>query len=94
MNRLTDFHGDTTGLLTAIVEALDIPMASIDETDERKHYRLLERRAADVVIVLSVLLRYPGAEVVEDSVREIRHRTASNPVNYTPFRYEEPGDEG
>ncbi|MFI8914460.1 hypothetical protein ACIGW4_22970 [Streptomyces sp. NPDC053513] len=85
MNRRTGFPSDLTGLLTAIVEALDVPMPSVDEADEREHYWLLERRASDVRIGLSVLLEYLDVDVLEDTVREIRHRTASNPITYTPF---------
>ncbi|MFE0651811.1 hypothetical protein ACFVZH_27535 [Streptomyces sp. NPDC059534] len=88
MSRLTDLNGDATGLLAAIVEALDIPIPAIDRADEREHYRLLERRATDVLIGLSALLRHPGAGALEDTARHIRRFTAHTPVTYTPFTFE------
>ncbi|MFD3530093.1 hypothetical protein [Streptomyces sp. NPDC058664] len=93
MNRLTDLDGDVTGLLTAIVEALDVPMPSVRRADEQEHYRLLERRSADVVIALSVLLRHPGNDILDATVRELRRWTARRPVTYTPFRSKEQGGE-
>ncbi|OII63248.1 hypothetical protein BJP40_24920 [Streptomyces sp. CC53] len=92
MSRLTDLSGDVTGLLTAIVEALDMPVPSIQEADEREHYRLLERRSADVRIALAVLLRHPGSGALDDTARDIRDRTAYDPVTYTtPYRSQERG---
>ncbi|MEV7372424.1 hypothetical protein AB0O51_16260 [Streptomyces sp. NPDC090301] len=86
MNGLTDLGGDVAGLLTAIVEALDVPMPSIREVDEQEHYRVLERRSSDVRIALAVLLRHPGSGALDDAAQDIRHRTAGEPVTYTPFR--------
>ncbi|MFG2872924.1 hypothetical protein [Streptomyces sp. NPDC048338] len=91
MSRPADLSGDVTGLLTAIVEALDMPMPSIHEDDEREHYRLLERRSSDVRIALSVLLRFPGSGALDDTIQDLRDRTKRNPVTYTPFASEEHG---
>ncbi|MFE7427823.1 hypothetical protein [Streptomyces sp. NPDC057545] len=79
-------------LLAAVVAALDLPLPTIDEADERAHHRLLELRAGDVRVVLEVLARspyYPGA--VTESAAEIRRRTDREPVDYAPFVFREEG---
>ncbi|MFC8289825.1 hypothetical protein ACFUJ0_12495 [Streptomyces sp. NPDC057242] len=94
MSKLTDFHGDVTGLLTAIVEALDVPTPSTRKADEQEHHTLLTLRAADVRIALAALLRYPGAGVLDDTVQDIRRWTLRHPVTYTPFHSQKQGEEG
>ncbi|MDX3536971.1 hypothetical protein PV721_21860 [Streptomyces sp. MB09-01] len=72
-----------TDLLDAIVEALDLPLPSIEEADERAYYRLLERRALAVRIILQI-----NRTVTRDpcvAVEAIRTRTAEEPITYTPF---------
>ncbi|MET9723566.1 hypothetical protein [Streptomyces zaomyceticus] len=94
MSRPTDLSGETLGLLAAIVTALDLPMPTITTDDEREHYRVLERRAADVRISLAVLLSHPARGVLHDTIRDLSRYVAKNPVTYTPFRFEERGTEG
>lgn len=80
MNDHTEAHVD---LLGAIVEALDLPLPSIEEADERLYYRLLERRALAVRIVIE-----SNRAVTRDprlAADAIRTRTAEEPVTYTPF---------
>ncbi|MGW5776047.1 hypothetical protein [Streptomyces sp. NPDC003863] len=77
---------DVADLLTAIVEALDIPLPSIEDADERKHYQLLERRAMDVRIALQSLLRHRSHPDLRDDAAYLRRWTAEYPVTYTPFR--------
>ncbi|GGY30558.1 hypothetical protein GCM10010363_08910 [Streptomyces omiyaensis] len=71
-------------MLTAVVEALDLPLPSNDE--EAAHRDLLDERAAGVRIALSVLLERPRLWLLEDTASYIRERTAQHPVTYTPFR--------
>ncbi|MEV6331471.1 hypothetical protein [Streptomyces sp. NPDC051909] len=92
MSERIEFHGDVAELLAAIVEALDVPMPSIDRADQREHYSLLRARSSDVRIALHALLRYPG--VLDDTIEDIRRWTARNPVTYTPFVFEEREGEG
>ncbi|MEU4955113.1 hypothetical protein [Streptomyces lavendulae] len=70
-------------LLAAIVEALDVPLPSLAYVDERRYYRLLEHRAADVRIAVGVNLAHSGDPWLAAS--EIRRRTAEEPVTYTPY---------
>ncbi|KOG44774.1 hypothetical protein ADK75_34460 [Streptomyces virginiae] len=81
MNKPTETaHAD---LLDAIVEALNVPLPSIAEADERLYYRLLERRALAVRIIVQInrtVTRDPS--VAADAIRT---RTAEEPVTYTPF---------
>ncbi|MEU6165386.1 hypothetical protein [Streptomyces tanashiensis] len=85
---------DVTNLLSAVVEALDIPLPSIEDTDERKYYRLLERRAMDVRISLWSLLRHPDHPDLHHDAAYIRTCTAEQPVTYTPFDSGRTGGEG
>ncbi|WCD89608.1 hypothetical protein KPP03845_106029 [Streptomyces xanthophaeus] len=78
-------------LLAAIVQALDLPLPSITEADERRYYRLLERRALAVRIIIE-----SNRAVTRDPQRAanaIRTRTAEEPITYTPFEPEKNGDE-
>ncbi|WP_079406207.1 hypothetical protein [Streptomyces sp. 3211] len=71
-------------LLDAIVEALDVPLPSIAEADEQLYYRLLERRALAVRIIVQI-----NRTVTQDprvAADAIRTRTAEEPVTYTPFQ--------
>ncbi|MGW2677925.1 hypothetical protein [Streptomyces sp. NPDC001436] len=72
-------------LLAAIVDALDVPLPSLAEADERTYYRLLERRASDVRVVVAVNLSHSRDPWTAAS--EIRRRTAERPVTYTPFEF-------
>ncbi|MGP3685400.1 hypothetical protein ACTVZO_11930 [Streptomyces sp. IBSNAI002] len=87
MNNHTEAHVD---LLEAIVEALSLPLPSIEEADERLYHRLLERRALAVRIIVQV-----NRTVSRDprmAADAIRTRTAEEPVTYTPFEPDEDGD--
>lgn len=76
-------------LLDAIVDALDLPLPSITVADERLYYRLLERRALAVRIVIE-----SNRAVTRDprlAAAAIRTRTAEEPVTYTPYEDEKNG---
>ncbi|MFF4433041.1 hypothetical protein ACFYZ4_28275 [Streptomyces sp. NPDC001513] len=88
MNERTH-NAAVTDLLRAVVEALDVPLPSVAEDDERVYHRLLERRASDVRIVLDVMLRRDGDPWENASI--IRRRTAQEPVTYTPFVFKDGG---
>ncbi|MFF9339302.1 hypothetical protein ACF1CG_05955 [Streptomyces sp. NPDC014773] len=94
MSRLTDLSGGVTELLTAVMEALDIPLPSNDEDDEDAYHGILDERVAGVRIAVSVLLEGPGLWFLEDTARYIRERTAQHPVTYTPFRFTKTEGEG
>ncbi|MCX5304698.1 MULTISPECIES: hypothetical protein [Streptomyces] len=77
-------------LLDAIVDALDLPLPSIEAADERLYYRLLERRALAVRIIIE-----SNRAVTRDprpAADAIRTRTAEEPVTYTPFKDEKDGE--
>ncbi|MFD3777967.1 hypothetical protein [Streptomyces sp. NPDC058612] len=78
-------------LLDAIMDALNLPLPSIAETDERLYYRLLERRALTVRITLRANLTVSrDPQLAADA---IRIRTAEEPVTYTPFKPGKNGEE-
>ncbi|WP_406367233.1 hypothetical protein [Streptomyces sp. NBC_01546] len=79
-------HAD---LLAAIVAALDVPLPSIADTDERLYYRLLEQRACSVRILLRANLAHSRDPWLAAS--SIRRRTAEEPVTYTPFEFTRDG---
>jgi hypothetical protein len=68
-------------LLGAVVEALTVPLPSIDEGDERAYHRLLERRTTDVRIILGSILDYPAVPIDNDA-DDVRARIADTPVTY------------
>ncbi|MGX1504644.1 UNVERIFIED_CONTAM: hypothetical protein RKD43_003269 [Streptomyces graminofaciens] len=82
--------GAVVDLLAAVVAALDLPLPSIDDADERAYHRLLERRTSDVRIALEVKLQYLGDDV-SDTTEAIRRRTAEEPITYTRFDFEASG---
>ncbi|MFF3647372.1 hypothetical protein ACFYXV_01840 [Streptomyces sp. NPDC002181] len=89
MNERTEAaHAD---LLDAIVEALHLPLPSIADEDERLYYRLLERRALAVRIIVAT-----NRAVSRDprlAADAIRTRTAEEPVTYAVFEAEKDGGE-
>ncbi|MDX2558498.1 hypothetical protein PV371_02365 [Streptomyces sp. TX20-6-3] len=85
MSRLTDLPGEVTSLVAAIVEALDLPLPSIEDGDERKHYRVQEKRVQDVTIGLSMLLRYANEMPIAEAADYVRDWTKRHPATYTPF---------
>ncbi|MFF9341621.1 hypothetical protein ACF1CG_18000 [Streptomyces sp. NPDC014773] len=76
---------DVAELLTAVVEALDLPIPSIESADERKHYRLLEDRTMHTRVALQSLLRHRDHPDLADDAAYIRRCTAEYPVTYAPF---------
>ncbi|MEV6687619.1 hypothetical protein AB0N28_20125 [Streptomyces sp. NPDC051130] len=78
-------------LLEAIVAALNLPLPSITEADERLYYRLLERRALAVRIVIEsnrAVSRDPRL-----AAAAIRTRTTEEPVTYTLWDDKKDGGE-
>ncbi|MGW6943788.1 hypothetical protein ACWGF3_32935 [Streptomyces xanthophaeus] len=76
-------------LLAAIVQALDLPLPSITEADERLYYRLLDRRALAVRLIIE-----SNRAVTRDprlAANAIRTRTAEEPVTYTPNEFDVDG---
>ncbi|WP_060181074.1 hypothetical protein [Streptomyces sp. IMTB 1903] len=87
MSDRTEGHVD---LLEAIVDALNLPLPSVEAADERAYYRLLERRALAVRIIIE-----SNRAVTRDprlAADAIRTRTAEEPITYTPFEPEKNGD--
>lgn len=68
-------------LFAAIAEALDIPLPSTDDTDERTYRTLLARRTSEVRIHISTMLDYPDVDISRDAI-ELRARIALMPVTY------------
>lgn len=74
-------------LLTAVAEALTVPLPSIDTADERAYHRLLERRTTDVRIYLTTMLDFADVDITRDAAG-IRARTAATPVQYALYQPE------
>ncbi|MFB7937353.1 hypothetical protein [Streptomyces sp. NPDC056049] len=85
MTECVPLPADVADLLTAVVEALDLPIPSIETVDERKHYRLLEYRTMHARIALQCLLRHRDHPDLADDAAYIRRCTAEHQVNYTPY---------
>jgi hypothetical protein len=68
-------------LFAAVVEALDVPLPSIDATDERAYRVLMVRRMTEVRISLATMLDYPDVDISRDAI-ELRARTSLMPVTY------------
>lgn len=75
---------DVADLLAAVVEALDIPLPSFADADERAHHRLLADRAGRTVIALRGVL--DNGHDLDTSAQWLRTRTAEEPVTYTPWK--------
>ncbi|MEU9236841.1 hypothetical protein [Streptomyces subrutilus] len=78
-------------LLDAIVDALNLPLPSITVADERLYYRLLERRALAVRIVIES--NRAASRDPRYAADAIRTRTAEEPVTYTLWEDEKDGGE-
>ncbi|WP_405942060.1 hypothetical protein [Streptomyces sp. NBC_00207] len=87
---MSDREAAHADLLDAIVAALDLPLPAIEVADERLYYRLLERRALAVRIVLES--NRAGSRDPRLAADAIRTRTTEEPVTYTPWKDERDGD--
>ncbi|MFF0484120.1 hypothetical protein [Streptomyces sp. NPDC004435] len=94
MSKRDPLPADVADLLTAVVEALDLPIPSIETADERKHYRLLENRTMHARIALQSLLRHRAHPDLADDAAYIRRCTAEHPVTYTPYKSDRMEAEG
>jgi len=79
-----------TDLLAAVVEALTVPLPSIEGADERAYHRLLEQRTTDVRILLGSIVDFPDVPIDNDPAG-IRARIADTPVTYALY---EPAADG
>ena len=71
-------------LLTAVEEALDLPLPSLDDRDERAYHRLLERRTTVVRIALASLLESADHGICGDAAW-IRAAVEETPLTYAVF---------
>lgn len=69
---------DMRALLTAVHAALDIPMPSLDDPDERAHYRILAQRAGVARIALASVLGHG----LPDAAGWLTSLIAEMPVTY------------
>lgn len=78
---MTALPADVRELLTAVVDALDVPLADRAEDDPR-HARILNRRTADVRIIAAAVIKGDG---IADCTRQLRGWIADSPVTYTVY---------
>lgn len=78
---------DVLDLLTAIRDAVDVPLPGLDEVDERAWHSLMVQRLGDLHTVLDVALSAQWADTLDPAAEaaHIRSRTASAPVAYALF---------
>jgi hypothetical protein len=77
-------------LLTAVRDALDIPLAE-HETDDATRVETLSGRASDARIIIDSVLtaRFPCPEMIPDAAEQLRGWIAERPVTYTPWQSSE-----
>lgn len=71
-------------LLSAIRDALDIPLPGLRPEDESAYHRLTERRANIVRCTLQGLLAHPGP-LTRGTAEHIRASVALSPVTYVTY---------
>jgi hypothetical protein len=76
---------DVRDLLTAIRDALDVPLPGIEDSDERAYHRLLDLRRTAVHVALTTWLDSDDRPIRPDDTAYIRRRTAETPVTYTVY---------
>lgn len=72
-----------TELLTAIRDALNVPLAD-RPVDDQQRAELLTRRTADTRVILELLLKHDGD--VARSAARLREWTAEHPVSYATWQ--------
>jgi hypothetical protein len=75
---------EVVDLLSAIRDALDVPLPGLRPEDESAYYRLMEQRVNAVRCTLQGLLAYPG-RLTPDSAEYIRASAALSPVTYATY---------
>lgn len=78
---------DVTALLTAVRDALDIPISHWDDKDERAHHRILSDRASVARIALDGILRQ-GHDSPATTAWLIQ-RVAMSPITYRLYEPEQ-----
>lgn len=81
-------------LLTAIRDALDIPLPGVEDRDERRFCWLMDHRRSAVYSTLNAILDSPLTRVDDRDAAHIRRRTAETPVTYTVWEPPAPADGG
>lgn len=75
---------EAVGLLSAIRDALDLPLPALNSEDESAHHRLMEQRVNIVRCTLHGLLAYSG-HLTGASAEDIRVCIAQYPVTYATY---------
>lgn len=82
LTRRRTLPADQSGLLSAIRDALDIPVYAEGDEDAREAYLdLLQIRHADVMFALNEVLRI-DQDAARGHARQLRRFTAETPVDY------------
>ncbi|MEU6221106.1 hypothetical protein ABZ845_26895 [Streptomyces sp. NPDC047022] len=83
LQRADSWPEPVVALLRAVHDALDIPLPSLADEDERAYAKLLARRATDARVILACVLR-KGHEA-DGATASLRSWTTDQPVTYTPW---------
>jgi hypothetical protein len=77
---------DVLDLLTAIHDALDVPLPGLTDRDERAYQRLLEDRRSAIYTTLHAILDEDVQRINEHDARYIQSRTETTPVTYAVWQ--------
>lgn len=75
-------------LLQAVVDAVDLPLATLTERDDRERGLLLDRRATQVAIILGTILKHADTTTIDELAKDAERLRgyASGPLTYTPWK--------
>ncbi|MEE4546757.1 hypothetical protein V2S66_32935 [Streptomyces sp. V4-01] len=77
---------DVLDLLTAIHDALDVPLPGLAASDERAFQRLMEDRRSAIYSTLHSILGDGVQRINDHDARYIRRRTEATPVTYAVWQ--------
>jgi hypothetical protein len=77
---------DVLALLTAIRDALDVPLPGLTDRDEHAFQRLMEDRRSAIHSTLNAILDKDVRRINEHDARYIRSRTEATPVTYAVWQ--------
>jgi hypothetical protein len=75
---------DVADLLSAIYDALDIPLAATEENQRRRGH-VLDSRLIDVQTILGSALR-PSIFTLTEQAEKLREWVKQSPTDYTPWK--------
>ena len=83
-NAPTEYTAEVLDLLSAIREALNIPLAATAEYDRRR-VQVLDHRVIDVTTIINSIIQFGDLFTATEQAQKLREWASRSPADYTPW---------